>query len=208
MVSKKVVDYIKEGLDKGFSPAHIKDVLVKHGHHPGDIDYSIKVAVSSNRPEPSSGIGSIQGPQPIEPSLPVPVTGRTFRLHPLSYIIPLAIIVFVAVILLNTNAGNRISGAVIGVNDDINEDEISELIDRISTMSLSIEEKEQMISEQMEILNTLDLTVEEKEALIEEQIHEINELYDNIRQERMDIKSLLMELTNSILERNARKARG
>lgn len=81
------------------------------------------------------------------------------------------------------------------------EKDVQDYIDRIGNLSIDIEEKEYQIEAQIKYLKELNTTVEEREKILDQQIKEIEKLYLEIKSEREEIKSLLMELINSILKR-------
>lgn len=167
--------YIKKGLDRGFKPSYIKEVLGKHGYSKQEIESAFSyVTANVNVPEQAANNMS--------------------DLHK-KLVIGLAIFVFVAVaagfIYYAATGSNSPTAAVV---QDVN---IQSYMDKIGALSSKIDARETLIESQLSELRALEYDVKQKERMIDD----LEALYIQIKEERKEVKLMLLELLDQIIAR-------
>ena len=171
-MTEKIYEYIKKGLKKGFSKHHLKEALLKHGHKVSDVEFAL-----------------------------AQVTGEKISKEPpknynLFYI-------GIAIVIISILIGYSMAGQRNLSLDEIQfeENEVQNYIDRIGDLSLNIEEKELELEKRILDLKQINSSVSQQEEILNSQMEKIESLYQHIKVEREEVKSLLMELINSLLRK-------
>lgn len=171
MVYEKLIDYIRKGVQQGFNVAYIKDVLLKHGYKQAEIDTAMVAATASSQEEER--------------------TPRNFR----NVMIGGVVIIALLFVIVLVNKGNNITWLT--VEDIENKLTVQEYLDQIGELSEKIDRKELTIETHIKLIKDLEFDVEEKDKVIEE----IDMLYKAIKKEREEVKGLLLELLDEVVDR-------
>lgn len=138
--NQKLVDYVKGGLDRGFNPEHIADVLRKHGYTEPDINEAFSQIPQKNRSV--SWLYAAVGASTV-----------------------LFIILVIAI--LNPNEASApnalVTGNVVGVSDDARV-----YLNRIAQLQEEVDEQQNAIDAALEQTKRAELTAAEKENLLRE----------------------------------------
>jgi len=172
MVDEKLIDYIRKGVQQGFNVAYIKDVLLKHGYKQADIDTAMVAATASSQ----------EGERPP----------RNFKRNVMIGGVVIIALLFVIVLV---NKGNNITWLT--VEDIENELTVQEYLDQMGELSEKIDRKELTIETHIKLIKDLEFDVEEKDTVIAE----IDMLYKAIKKEREEVKGLLLELLDEVVDR-------
>lgn len=173
-----VEDYIKNGLEKGFNIKYIKEVLIKHGHSPDNVEKA------------SNNIMGLKYPDKLKPHLD---EVKTETQKPKSSKALYALIVILILI----------SGFFV-VNYLLNRSEVGKVqsqLDEIKDIGVDIDDLSATMKTQMALLKEKDLTIDEKEEIIEDQIKTIEEINNKIEEQKTKLNSLILDIINRMIGR-------
>ncbi len=175
MSGEKLAVYIKKGLDRGFKPAYIKEVLTRHGYSGPEIESAFNYITASSEANKQA-------------------TSNDNNLHK-KLVIGLAILVFIAVsmgvVYYTVSDSNTPTGAV------VQDTRIQSYMDKIGALSSKIDEREGLIESQLNELRRLEYDARQTERMI----NNIDALYNQIKEERKEVKLMLLELLDQIIVR-------
>ena len=156
-----LIEYMSDGVKKGYSLDFIKNHLVKHGNDANVVNEVAKAV--QHKP-------------------------KKRRL----WIIPAALVIIgiIAAAILYNNTVLQETGQQAG-----------EQADKISEMIIELSDKQRAIDENIERLETLNLSVQEKEEIIKEQAILIKDINMQTKQQFLQIRDFLLELNNNMLKR-------
>ena len=169
-------DYIKRGLEKGFSISYIKETLVKHGHD------SEKVDIAANN------ISGLRVPEQIKPHIEANNTKKQ------KYPVLLTVFVVILLLILGIFIINYFTNSV-------KVEKVQSQLDEVKELGVSIDDLSTTMKTQASLIKEKDLTLNEKEKIIEDQIKLIDEINDKIKTQRTKINEILLDIMNRMIGR-------
>jgi hypothetical protein len=170
--NQRAVDYVKSGLDKGFSETHISKIMKKHGYNSMDI----AEAISQARIKRGEQIKRRQPPKPIGLIAIVVVLAATLT-----------------ILLITGGKGELPTGAVI-ITD---VDEYEAYLSRITQLQQQVDAKEAIIEEALEKASQAQIDKEQQYELVAD----LEEYYKAVKEERKETNKALIELMDFLFER-------
>ncbi|MBI4145353.1 hypothetical protein HY493_04070 [Candidatus Woesearchaeota archaeon] len=138
--NQKLVDYVNDGLDKGFNPEHIADVLRRHGYNEPDINEAFSRIPRKNRS--ASWLYAAVGASAV-------------------------LFVILAIAVLNPSEAKTpnalVTGNVVGVSDDARV-----YLNRIAQLQDQVDGQQASIDAALEQAKRAELTAAERENLLRE----------------------------------------
>lgn len=174
MVDPRLVEYIRKGLGQGFNVAYIKEVLIKHGYKIDEVDAAMGAAT----------VRKEQEPRKIGRSRPLLIGGIA--------VLGIAFLFLV----ISFERESQLTGGVTLVNLE-QKLTVQEYLDQLAELSEKIDDKEGSIEKQIELIKELQFDVDQKDQVIAE----LENLYKAIKKEREEVKDLLLELLDEIIDR-------
>jgi|TARA_B100002003_G_C14011379_1_gene488004 hypothetical protein len=171
-----IEDYIKKGLEKGFSMGYIKETLVKHGHD------SEKVEISANN------VSGLKVPEELKEHVEeVKVSKQKY---------PVLLTVFVVILLL------VLSFFIINYfTNSVKVEKVQSQLDEVQELGVSIDDLSTTMKTQASLIKEKDLTLDEKEKIIEDQIKLIDDINGKIKTQRTKINAILLDIMNRMIGR-------
>jgi hypothetical protein len=172
-----IEDYIKKGLEKGFSLSYIKETLIKHGHS------SAKVEVAANN------VSGLKVPEEIKSHLNQNDDSKKQR-----YPILLTVFVVILLLVLSFFIVNYFTGKV-------KVEKVQSQLDEVKELGVNIDDLSSTMKTQASLIKEKDLTLDEKEKIIDDQIKLIDEINDKIKTQRSKINEILLDIMNRMIGR-------
>lgn len=173
---EELVQYIEQGLSRGFNIDYIKETLTQYGHDENRVNEAIKI------------VRDIKHPPAIEKHL------EKFKKKKIEYgkvYIGIAVILVLIIIIL----------ATFNIKSRLSKKEIETTLEEVGKLSSVIDEKQDMIDLKIKEIQKLNLSTEDKEKLVQKQLEEVTKLNKYIKEERIKTRDLLLELMGHILKK-------
>ncbi|MFQ5620747.1 MAG: hypothetical protein ACE5FT_02810 [Candidatus Nanoarchaeia archaeon] len=170
-MSEKLVDYIKKGVKQGFNTDYIRKVLHKHGYSKSEVEFAIAKA-----------------------------TGHKAKPKQKPTMLAVAIVTVCCILILILLGGYSKSRAKTAeLSEQVEEQgrSVQQYLDQVADLTQEIDAKEKTIDQQLKELRSKDITLEEKDDVIDE----LDFIYQKMKQERRDVRDLLVELLKEVVER-------
>ncbi len=171
-------NYIKKGLEKGFNIKYIKEVLIKHGHNPDDVETA------------TNNIAGLKYPEELKPHLEEEGIYRQKPKSPV-WLYVLVVVLFVIISLFTVNY----------FLDRSNIEKAQSQLEEIQEIGISVDDLSTTIKTQLALIKEKDLTIDEKAKIIEDQIDLIEEAQGKIEQQRVKINDLILDIMNRMIGR-------
>ncbi len=173
---EELVQYIEKGLSQGFNIDHIKETLIQYGHDENSVNEAIKI------------VRDIKHPPAIEKHLEK--LKKKKKDYGKIYIGITIILVLIIVILATFNIKNKLS-----------KKEIETSLEEVGKLSSVIDERQDVIDLKIKEIQKMNLSIEDKEKLVQKQLEEIDKLNKYVKEERIKMRDLLLELMAHILKK-------
>ena len=171
-----IEDYIKKGLEKGFSMSYIKETLVKHGHS------SDKVETAANN------VSGLKVPEKLKEHV------EEVRVVKQKY--PVLLTVFVIILLL------VLSFFIVNYFVNISKvEKVQSQLDEVQELGVSIDDLSSTMKTQASLIKEQDLTLDEKEKIIADQIELIDDINAKIKTQRTKLNEILLDIMNRMIGR-------
>ena len=177
---EQLVQYIEEGLKKGFNIDHIRNVLIQHGHDEFRVNEAIKI------------VRDIPHSEKVDEHLDEKIRKKKHNYWP--FIVIIILLSVVIAVLLSLDFADKQEAKQ-------TEKDIQERMQEVGILSSEIDEKQSEIDAQIKKIENLNTTIDQKEILVQQQIKEINKLNELFKKERNEIRALMLELVNFILSK-------
>ncbi len=171
-MSDKLVDYIKRGMEKGFNTDYIKKTLLKHGYSAAEVEFAIAKAGGHSQHHVHHADKRL-----------VKIAGVVVGL-----LLLLLIIGFVQ---------SRVQTESLKEQVVEKEKTAQDYLDQVADLSLEIDTKEKTIDRQLAELKQRDMAIQDKERLLVEMEY----VYAQMKEERRQVRDLLMELLQEVIAR-------
>ena len=171
-MSEKLIEYIKKGMTQGFNTEYIKKVLLKHGYSKTEIDFAIAKATGDKLREPQQ--------------------------KPTLFLVGVVTVAaLLIIVLLGGLTKTSLQKAELAEIVEEQEVSVQNYLDKVADLSEEIDAKEKTIDQQIKELRDKELTLEEKDNIL----NDMSFLYQKMKQERRDVRDLLIELLKEVVER-------
>ncbi|MBD3310460.1 hypothetical protein GF351_04530 [Candidatus Woesearchaeota archaeon] len=185
-MDQKLIDYIKNGLEKGYRPDHIREILIRHGHQPRSVDNAINFV----RYYTPGSAAETKAPQKLQKKW---IKGKGLNKTAVATgVLVILLVISILTVSLFSSKNDRITGLTVQLEEE----------EQKQSASLSqLEQKKSQIEEQIRMIDSLEISVEEKQRLVAEQLRKLDQVNEQIEQERQQTRDLLLEQANYILNK-------
>ena len=171
-------DYIKNGLEKGFNIKYIKEVLIKHGHSPDNVETA------------TNNIMGLKYPEKLKPHLEEVKSKKQRSRYPVVLYVLIIILFVISIFFVVDYFLNR--SEMVKAQSQLEE---------IEKIGVSIDDLSATMKIQLALIKEKDLTIGEKEKIIEDQIKTIEEIKNKIENQQTKLKALILDIMNRMIGR-------
>ena len=217
-IQERLAQIVQKGLEQGFRPDYIREVLQQKGHSEKDITaaFSYKGPVEP-KITPSSGayVGKVESTQvhqrsssSVAPTRHLPL--YVYGLGALCVFLTIALAFSLAKppTIIEVEKIVKIPALQEVAPQDNEKAEIvgslRERLDSYEELSRKLDEKQKKLDEQLKMVTGFSVSMEDKNRIIDEQTKELQELQELRKAEHKQIVALLMDILNYILGRTQR----
>ncbi len=170
-MSEKLVDYIKRGTKQGFNTDYIRKVLLKHGYSKTEVEFAIAQATGEPVRKPTE--------------------------HKMLFLVSGTIVGLLLLLLIIGFIQSRVETKSLQEEVVQKEKTAQDYLDQVADLTQKIDVKERTIDQQLQTLREKDSQLQEKDQIVTD----MQLLYAQIKEERRQVRDLLIELLKEVVER-------